>query len=620
MKKPEIIKEETQREAIINRPHNLAGSINPIKKERFNITNESIKYGESTIVPALLKLFMESLDNPIDVAIKGGCDKIDIKVDSNSIEVKDNGYGIDTRDIDGESVLFKAFCKYNTSSNYGDNRGQGQKGVNGIGIKLCTTLSSHLLVVSEDINGRVKLIVKENNLIHTVSKQKQTGKTGVSVKFTPDFNIFDCIEIDNEHIKRMYEYTLLQALTYPNIRFTFNSKVVSYTPKKFISMLNDINIVESYNDFFIAVTPNETDDFKQISYINGLETSKGGTHINYVIDNIVNRLREKIIKKYKTIKPADIRNRLTLVVIAKNVREIDWDGQTKESITTPNRYFIEYFKDIDFDKLVDKIYKNKDIINPIVDYFRIKEEYKKQQELKGLEKPTKKKPDSEKFLEPIGEWRDIYLAEGDSASSSLASIIGRDKAGHYAMFGKPPNAYDMTMSNILKSDKLRDFTNILGIRFSKTTQTDINFQNIIIAADEDIAGYQIRSLLIGMFYKYGKNLIKEGRIKVLKTPLFMCTDNKDNIIDWFYDFESQRNHQKETKGKYKYEYKKGLSSWDKEELQVIIDREGIEQMLEVMYIEDEELTDELIDKCLNGKRASDRKDMLDGYEFSILEL
>ena len=114
MKKTEHIFEETQREAIINRPHNLFGSVKPIKKERFCVTENSIEYKESTTVPALIKIFMEAIDNPIDVAIKHNLTNmtISIKVDDESIEVSDDGTGIPNikcADLD-EYLIFKAFC------------------------------------------------------------------------------------------------------------------------------------------------------------------------------------------------------------------------------------------------------------------------------------------------------------------------------------------------------------------------------------------------------------------------------------------------------------------------------------------------------------------------------
>jgi len=352
MNSTEQIIEETQRESIINRPYNLAGSIKRVKRERFNITPEKIEYSESNTVPAIMKLFMESLDNPIDVAIKGGCDSIDIKVDEKSIRIKDNGYGVSTENIDGESILYKAFCKYNTSSNYKEQKGHGQKGVNGIGIKLCTTLSTIFEVISEDSKGKLKITATDNNLNHKTKVLNKTGKTGVEVYFEPDFSILEINSIDEEHINKMYEYTLMQALTYPNITFKFNSKKVSIKPKQFIKLLSEHASIEERENYFVAIVPSNSGEFRQLSYINGLEISKGGSHIDYLADTITRNLRSKIVKKYKSIKPSDIKNKLNVIVIGKNMKNIDWEGQVKDTIASAPTDIKEYFKDLDLDKLI----------------------------------------------------------------------------------------------------------------------------------------------------------------------------------------------------------------------------------------------------------------------------
>jgi DNA topoisomerase-2 len=413
LSKTEEIIEETQREAIINRPYNLAGSIKRVKKDRFNISQNKIEWSESNTVPALLKLFMESLDNPIDVAIKGGCNQIDIKVDEKSIRVKDNGYGVSTEIQGGESVLYKAFCKYNTSSNYQEKKGQGQKGVNGIGIKLCTTLSTIFEVTSEDSNGKLKITATDNNLNHKIKELKKTGKTGVEVYFEPDFNIFEIDFIDEEHINKMYEYTLMQALTYPEINFKFNGKSLKIKPKQFIKLLSEDAIIEEQDDYFFAIVPSESGEFRQLSYINGLEISKGGSHIDYIVDTVVKNLRTKILRKYKNIKPSDIKNKINIIVIGKNMKNIDWEGQVKDTIASSPSNIRKYFEKSDLDKFSDKVYKNKTIIDCIIDFFRIAEEYKKNQELAKMDKKTSKKPKDEKFLAPVGSWDNILLAEGD---------------------------------------------------------------------------------------------------------------------------------------------------------------------------------------------------------------
>lgn len=598
MKKPEIIVEETQRESIINRPHNLAGSVKHISKERFNVTADSIEYGESTVVPALLKVFMEALDNPIDVGIKGGCNKIDIKVMPDHIEVKDNGYGVSTQEVDGESVVFKAFCKYNTSSNYGDNRGQGQKGVNGIGVKLCTTLSTKMEIISEDVNGKVKLVATENNLNHKLTKMTPTGKTGVTVKFWPDFNIFAGTEIDEEHVKRMYEYTLIQAMTYQDIAFTFNGKRINYTPKKFISLLNEDHVIENSDDYFLGFLPNEFDDFKQMSFVNGLETSKGGTHVDYILINVVNRLRDKLIKKYKTIKPADIRNKLTFVLVSKNVKKIDWDGQTKESITTPNKEWNEYFKDIDFDALALKIFRNKAIIDPITEVYRIKEEFKKRQELKGLEKTTKKIK-SEKYLPSIGVKKYLFLVEGESALGGLSPVLGRKECGYYTLKGKPLNAYSAPQAKFTANKELSELYKIIKSE---------DYDYIIFGTDQDLDGFHIRGLLLGFFYKYLPEY--KDKIGMLQTPVIGVKKGK-KLTHWYYSL----NDNIKLKAGEVSKYYKGLGSWKETDLKEIVESDGISKMIDIIEFDNDSLIDEWL-----GNDSEPRKKYILDNDFSIAKL
>ena len=221
-------------------------------------------------------------------------------------------------------------------------------------------------------------------------------------------------------------------------------------------------------------------------------------------------------------------------------------------------------------------------------------------------------------MPPIGEWTNIFLAEGDSASNSISKILGRQGNGFYAMFGVPPNAYDMDLKDIIASKKMIDLQQILGLQFSKTTQDNINFKNIIITTDFDLPGHFIAGQLFGLFYRFGKNLFEEHRIKRLITPLIVVKDSKEKIIKWFYSFDEYRLfEEKNLDKKYVYDYKKGLGSWNQPDLEYIIEQDGLDNMLEVMTIED---SSELIDDWLNDKKADKRKEMLDGYEFNIMNL
>jgi len=618
--KPETIIEETQREAIVNRPHNLAGSVKRMKKDRFAISSDNIEFKSSNTIPALLKLFMEAMDNPIDVAIKGGCNLIQVNVDNKSIRIRDNGYGLSSgQDSTGEYIVYKAFCKYNTSSNYTKEvKGQGQKGVNGIGIKLCTTLSTHFKVISDDGVKKITLLATDNNFNHEIDEGPTSGKTGVEVQFKPDFNLFDAEEIDQEHIDRMYEYTLIQALTYPDVTFKFNNRVIKYNSKKFLDLFKKSHITDTQDDYFVSILPNDFDDFKQVSFINGLETYKGGTHIDFIMDKVVAGIRTKLVKKHKTIKPGDIRNKLQLVLVGKSMKNIDWEGQTKSEMSTPNSVLSEYFKDIDFDKFVAKILKNDDIILPITEYFTLKEQAKINAELKKADKKGKKKPKSEKFMPPIGKWINCFVCEGDSAANSISKLLGRQGNGFYAMFGVPLNAYAASLKEILKSVKMIDLKDILGIEFSKNTQENINFENIVITTDYDLPGHFIAGQLVGLLYKFGPNLFEEGRVRRLVTPLMIATDKKENIVEWFYTFDEYTKFEKANKSKnYHYDYKKGLGSWDADELDTVIKKDGLENMIEIYHLD--EKAKQSIEDWL-GDDTQARKDLLSDVEFDMMSV
>jgi len=596
---PEHIIEETQRESIINRPHNLAGSVKKITSERFNISSDKIEIRKSTVVPALIKLFMEVVDNSVDASIKGNCTKIDIKVNDKQIIVKDNGYGVSTlKDSSNEYILYKAFCKYNTSSNYREMRGVG-KGLNGLGVKLCTTLSKKFTVISEDKSGKLKIVATENNLNHKTTKLVKSGKTGVEVRFEPDFNIFDCDYINQEHINRMYEYTLMQSLTYQNVRFTFNGKSVRLRPKNFLNLLSEYHVIDEQKEYFFAVVPSEKGEFRQLSYVNGLEVSKGGTHVNYIIDQVVRHLRDKLVKKYKTIKPADIKNKLQFIMIARNMRNIDWEGQVKSEITTPPSKMKEYFSNSDLEKFALKIYRNKEIMSGVIDYFKIKEEYNKKKDLKKLSKKVKIK--SDKYLPPIKRNKYLVIAEGLSAVSAIIEPLGRTECGFYSLKGKPLNSYSSSTQKFTANKELSELFNIIK---------NEDYENIMIAVDSDVDGAHIAGLLIGFFFKYLPEY--KNKVGLLSTPVIVIK-NKNKIVRWFY---SLRDDAKLKSGETS-NYYKGLGSWKVKDLEHVIKEDGLDNMIKMLEFDDE--SEEKIDEWL-GDNSEPRKKYILKNNFSIVKL
>ena len=593
------IHKETQREAIVNRPHNLAGAIKGSKRTRYCITPNEVIYRDSLITPALLKLFQEALDNPIDVGIKSDKQiKIDIKVTNRYIQIKDDGYGIPSIEHNGHYQAWDAFCDYNTSSNYKEAKGQGQKGVNGIGVKLCTTLSTKMLVDSDDGKKKILIEATDNNLHHKIEVAKSTG-SGVQVKFYPDFKIFDVDEINEEHIQRMYEYTLIQALTYPELQFRFNGKIIRLTPKKFMSLFPG-SVIDEQEDYFIAVTANSEDDFKQISYVNGLETHLGGTHIDYIIDTVSNNIRTKLQKKkdFKTIKPGDIKNKLLVVVIAKNMKNVDWDGQTKASISSPYAQMRDYFDKTDFDKFSQKVLKNENIMLPITELFSLRAKAKENAELKKLKK-TRKKIKSEKYLAATKNKKVLFLCEGASAVGGLMPSLGRENYGYFELRGVPLNAHEASQAKFTNNKELSELFQVIQ---------NEDYDYVCTATDADADGSHIKGLLLGFVDRYLPDLLTENRFGELQTPVQIAMKNK-KPQRWTYELGTNFPLKAGETGK----YMKGLGSYRSELMKQIVKKDGIDKMIKLFNVD----SPSILKDWLSGETVEIRKGYLKLNDFDI---
>ena len=386
-------------------------------------------------------------------------------------------------------------------------------------------------------------------------------------------------------------------------------------------ILDKFNLPYEYIQFeniSIGVLLNKSDNYNFIQYINGLNVYNGGKPIEWVENNLISSFISLLPKKYDKIKNGDVKNKITLVVIFKNMKNPRFEDQVKSKCINSASMFKDITNDVDFSKLAKLMFKNKDIKNNILEFFDMKADWEAKKALKELDKKQPKNIRNEKFMKPIGDYIDIFLAEGDSASASISKILGRENKGYFAMFGVPPNAYDIQIKDISSSKKLIELKEILNLSFSTTTQNNISFKNIVIATDFDLPGHFICGQLIGLFYRFGKNLFEEKRIKRFITPLVIVYKN-DKIINWFYSFNDYLEFESKNKDKkYKYEYKKGLGSWDKEELEYIIEKDGFENMLEVFVLDENSQLN--IHNWLSSNTADERKAMLEGFSFNIMEL
>lgn len=598
-------------EHCLARPAMYIGSVDPTERTSYLYKDEKFEYETYRFVPGLIKIIDEIIDNAVDVAIrtKFKCNKIRVKINEKEITVQDNGSGIPVERLDGTDKYLPelAWSQMRAGTSFEDDR--ETIGANGLGSVACNIFSSRFTGISDDGKHRFTLNCK-NNLSEVSYNIEDSKEPGVTVKFRPDLEKFGLTEIDDLHMMLVHQRLVNLAVTFPQIDFVFNNRKININPRKFIRMFSDGKEVSAETDnCIIGILPNEYDDFKFYTYVNGISMPNGGNHIDYVTRQIVDGVRAKLVKKHKSIKPGDIKNKMQVVLFMKNFPNPKFDSQTKEKLTN-SQPEISQWLDIDLDKIVQQVLRNKEIIDPMVEMFKMKEELKARKELKNAKK--KKKINTDKYIPPTNDQDILFLCEGASAMGGISAILGRKNYGYYAMKGVPLNAYDCTTQKMSGNAEIKEIVNILDMDLVND-DGDISFQRIGLATDADADGSHICGLLLGLFFKYGRKLFDEKRIYRLRTPIMVAT-KKGKIVAHFFTIDEYREWENTHSTKnIEFKYSKGLGSWKKEELQELIGKYGINSFLEYFTLDDVDV----IDKWLSGSRADDRKVELSNFALEI---
>lgn len=377
------------------------------------------------------------------------------------------------------------------------------------------------------------------------------------------------------------------------------------------NILNKFNTAYEYIEFqniSIAIIKNESDNYNFIQYINGINVYNGGKPLEYIENGIVNAFRELLPKKYEKIKPGDIRNKMTLVVVFKNMKNPRFGDQIKSQCVNTAGMFSDITKDVDFNKVAKQVYKNKEIKNTILEYFDMKAQWEEKKALQNLNKP-KKKIRIEKYKAPINEQKYLLLAEGLSAGGSVYSATGRDNIGMYTLKGKVLNCVKASITQLKKNQEIKDIIDILGLDL--TSKEPVNYQHLLICTDADLDGYSITSLILTLFVTFRPDLIQQGFIKFLKTPIVVGYKN-NKPKDFMFAFNELKEHQSKYKG-FDYKYKKGLASMDIVEWEILF-KDGIEP-----YCEPLEWTEDLpeVFDIWMGNDSQKRKEQLCDTSFNL---
>ena len=625
----------TGRLQILKRPTMWIGAIDPTQQEMFIVNEDKVEHKSVEFIPAFRKILDEILDNSLDALIvhRNASGSIKVKIDDDSVYIEDDGPGIpvvkkqltdaelknlpkeEADKIKSSYIPEIAWTRLFSGTNFQDSENKTTIGSHGIGSKATAIFSTKFIGKTDD--GKHSCTVKAvNNLEKSTCKvDKTSGRTGTSVEFWPDLQRFKLAKIEQVYSDLMYQRLLCLAITFPKIKFSFNGKRININDKKFLKLFSENIEFVTFDRGFIGVFPNESDDFNFFTYVNGMHMSRGGEHVNYVAWQLVNPIREKLARKYKAIKPADIKNKFTLVMFLRDFTNPKFDSQTKETLTNSTGEVSSYFgSSVDFERFAKQILKNDAIINPIVDMFKLKEELKARQELKKVKKIRVK---SDKYMSPIGEQKYLFLCEGQSAQSSLCSCIGRDGCGYYCCRGLPINCLDNSIQRIAANQEFKDVMNILDLDITKDAKDkNISFDKIVIAVDQDLDGIHLCSMLIGWFRKFAPNLFNEGRICKLQTPLVIVKDNKDTIKEYFFELDAFKKWEEANpNSKYKIFYQKGLGSIERSDMNWLMSQHGGMEQFLYQFNEDKDGFKN-VDLWLTGD-AEPRKEKLRKYSIDI---
>ena len=644
MTKKQTSKQEKDFEAlsgvaqIIARPQMWIGSMSPVTQKMFVIGSDGVEFREVTFIPAFRKILDEVLDNSIDAIIKynGGKGKIKVVMDRDWVYMEDNGPGIpvirkDIKDINDSRMTDEekqrisetylpeiAWTRLFSGSNFKDSDDKTTIGSHGLGSKCTSIFSKKFVGVSDDGKHLCKVVAKNN--LETVETEVSTSKErGVRIKFHPDLKRFGMEQIDDVYGELMKQRLMCLGITFPGIKFSFNGKTVNVNDKTFLNLFSKNITFQVFDRGFIGIYPNESDEFNFFTYVDGLALTRGGSHIDYIVDKVVSPVREKLMKKYKTIKPADVKNRLSMVVFLRDFPNLKFDSQTKETLTNLPSEITKYFGDsVDWDKLAKSVLKNEYILDPIVETFKLKEEVKERVALKQAGK-SKVKISVDKYIKPIGGNDYLMVCEGLSARGGVSAALGRNGFGYYASRGVGINAYDATSAQILKNQEFSDIITILGLDITNPKEQNLNFKKFVITSDADADGIHISSIYLGWFMKFAPWMFDKGMVCRLRTPLAIVFKDRGmtKVHRMFFDLAEFKKFESENDmSKFAIQYYKGLGSFPKDMfIKLFNENGGVDQFIQTFRLDEEGHA--YIDNWLNGSKADERKKLISDYTFDI---
>jgi topoisomerase-4 subunit B len=483
-------------------------------------------------------LLKEILDNSIDEFVMGHGSKIEIEIDQRLVRIRDYGRGIPL------GKLIDCVSKINTGGKYDSKAFQKSVGLNGVGTKAVNALSQHFRVQSFR-DGQTKSATFEFGELKDEVDSKTDEPNGTLTEFTADDSVFKNYKFINEFVEnQIWNYVYLNA----GLSIWFNKKRY-YSKNGLLDLLTRKSNEEQLrypiihlkgDDIELALTHDSHYGEDYYSFVNGQHTTQGGTHLNAFKESIVKTLRDFYKKQFE---PSDIRASI-VSAISVRVQEPVFESQTKTKLGStdmgPKGPSIKaHINDFIRTSLDNYLHRNADTAEALLK--RIQQSERERKDMAGVRKIAKERAKkanlhNKKLRDCKVHFGDkkkeehldttLFITEGDSASGSITKSRNVNTQAVFSLRGKPLNSFGLSKKVVYENEEFNLLQHALNI---EEGIENLRYNNIVIATDADVDGMHIRLLMLTFFLQFFPDLVRDGHVYILDTPLFRVRNKKETI-------------------------------------------------------------------------------------------
>ncbi|MEE9439049.1 MAG: DNA topoisomerase IV subunit B [Saprospiraceae bacterium] len=560
-------------------------------------------------------LIKEVIDNCIDEYVMGYGKKIELKISEGRVIVRDYGRGIPL------GKVVDCVSKINTGGKYDSKAFKKSVGLNGVGTKAVNALSDYFKVQAFR-EGKTKIAEFNKGILLQESKIiKASDENGTLVEFEPDISIFKNYNFRSDYIEnQLWNYAYLNA----GLRIIFNNKTI-YSKNGLLDLLQKKTNPENLRypiihligeDIEFALTHGQQYGEEYYSFVNGQNTTQGGTHLQAFREAIVKTIRDFYGKSFDT---KDVHTSI-IGAVSVRIEEPVFESQTKTKLGSLNigpegpsvkAFILDFVKN----NLENYLHKNKEVADAILK--RIQQSERERKEIAGIKKLANQRAkkanihnkklrdcrlhftDSAKKVEEQDRLgTSIFITEGDSASGSITKARDVQKQAVFSLRGKPLNCFGLSKKVVYQNEELNLLQHALDI---EDGIENLRYNQVIIATDADVDGMHIRLLLLTFFLQFFPDLVRQGHLYILNTPLFRVRDKRKTF--YCYDTSEKKAAIKALRGKPEITRFKGLGEISPDEFGGFI---GEDIRLEQVFLQESTSIEDVLSYYM-GKNTPDRQ-------------